>query len=135
MVQITVHRADGCPQLLVESPWRDSPVVSSDQHPVLAELDRISAWDAELKCGKVRSLTALAKREGMTTARVSQIMRLTRLSAAAVALLRERLAVWRGPKEAFSMRRLQELVSLREGDQVSAIAAVGIRVRRFRHVA
>ncbi len=109
--------------------------MSSDQHPVLAELDRISAWDAELKCGKVRSLTALAKREGMTTARVSQIMRLTRLSAAAVALLRERLAVWRGPKEAFSMRRLQELVSLREGDQVSAIAAVGIRVRRFRHVA
>jgi len=127
-----MQRLNGQSKLLVEHPWRDTPVALPDWHPVLAELDKIRAWDADLRSGQVLSFTALAKREGITTARVSQLMRLTRLSATAVTLLRQRLATWRGPKEAFSLRRLQELVVLPENDQVAAIASFGKQVRRSR---
>lgn len=127
-----MQRLNGQSKLLVEHPWRDLPIVLPNQHPVLAELDKIRAWEADLMSGQVRSFTALAKREGITTARVSQLMRLTRLSAAAVALLRQRLAVWRGPKEAFSLRRLLELVALSEVDQINAIEAFGRKGLRQR---
>ena len=132
MLQVLVQRLNGQAKLVVEHPWRDVPTAPPSQHPVLAELDKIRAWEADLKAGQVRSFAALAKREGITTARVSQLMRLTRLSATAVTLLRQRLASWRGPKEAFSLRRLQELVVLPENDQVAAIASFGKRLRRSR---
>lgn len=134
MLQVLMQRLNGQPNLLVEHPWRDTSLVPLDQHPVLAELDKIRAWEADLKSGKVRSFTVLAKREGITTARVSQLMRLTRLSATAVTLLRQRLATWLGPKEAFSLRRLQELVVLPEKDQLSAIESFGRQLRRSRYL-
>ena len=126
-MQVRACRANGRTRLLVEYPWRDVPVLLADQHPVVAALDKIKAWDADLKSGRVRSFTALAKREGITTARVSQLMRLTRLSSASVALLRQKLVAWNGSKEAFSLRKLQQLSLLPEPDQMAEIESLGRR--------
>jgi hypothetical protein len=134
MVQVFLRRLNGQTELLIEHPWRDVPVPHPNRHPVLAELDKVGVWQADLQSGRVGSFSALAKRERITAARVSQLMRLTRLSASAVALLRRKLAVWRGPKEAFSMRRLQALVLLPEIDQLCAIEELGEQIRRHRRV-
>ncbi len=125
MVQVFLRRLNGQTELLIEHPWRDVPVPHPNRHPALAELDKVRVWQADLQSGRVCSFSALAKREGLTAARVSQLMRLTRLSAAAGTLLRQRLTVWSGPQEAFSLRKLQQISLLPEADQLAGIESLG----------
>jgi hypothetical protein len=129
ILQVLIQRLNGQQKLLVEHPWRDAPAPVPFQHPVLAELDKIRGWQADLKAGQVRSFAALAKREGITTARVSQLMRLTRLSAGCSSILREQLEDWRGSNETFSLRKLQQIVSLSDEDQCAAVRVMACVVR------
>ena len=71
-MQVRACRANGRAQLLVEHPWFDADSNPIGRHPLLAKLSRVEAWQVELKSGMIASFAALGRREGLTTARISQ---------------------------------------------------------------
>ena len=95
--------------------------VERPAHPSLAALEKVQAWKADLDQGRVRSLAAIARREGITTARASQLMALTRLTPGAADFLSDILPRFRGARETFSLRRLLQLASLPDEEQINAL--------------
>ena len=125
ILQVVVPRSKVASKVLVLQPWQDDSEGLGEKHPVLSMLTRVKLWQGELASGSVRSLRALAKREELTPARISQLLILSRLSERAADLLHSMLNHFRGPKEAFSLRKVISVALLPERNQLAAIEYLG----------
>ena len=114
---------------MVVSPWNEQISAQHSPHPALAAIDRIQTWRRDLASGLRPSFKVIAQREGMTVARVSQMMALARLSPPALDRLREILAKPTAAKEAFSLRKLFQVARLPAEAQVSVIDQMARRSR------
>jgi hypothetical protein len=106
---------------VVASPWNDQISAQYSPHPSLAAIERIQAWKADPASGLRPSFKAIAKHEGLTVARVSQMMVLSRLTQPALDRLGEILAKPMAAKEAFSLRKLFQVARLPGEAQESRI--------------
>ena len=133
ILQVRLQKGTETPKIVVEEPWTDVVPVKRPAHPSLAALEKVHAWKADLEQGRVRSLAALARREGITTARASQLMGLTRLTPEVSMFLGDVLPRFRGAKETFSLRRLLLIAALPDEKQIEALQEkVGSSVVRRR---
>ena len=120
---------------MVVTPWNEQISAQSSPHPVLAAIEKIQTWKADLASGLRPSFKAIAQHENLTLARVSQLMALARLSPPALDRLREILVKPVAAKEAFSLRKLFHVARLPAGVQVSMIDQMTRRGRLRRATA
>ena len=73
-----------------------------------AQLERAQRYRAEIDGGEIESQAALARREGLTRARITQVMTLLRLAPE----LQERVLAL--PPGAFTERQLRRVAQIRE---------------------
>ena len=73
-----------------------------------AQLERARGYRAQIDAGEIESQAALARREGLTRARITQVMTLLRLAPG----LQERVLAL--PARAFTERQLRRVAMLRD---------------------
>jgi hypothetical protein len=92
-------------------PWEPGLYKSTKRHPAGYYIELAERYQAELDSGLFPSLRALARSEGISAARVSQLLALLRIEPDFRAELKA------GEGDGWSMRRLMELAALPPEEQ------------------
>jgi hypothetical protein len=106
ILEVIISRRNRQNSLVVVSPWNDRVSAQYGPHPALVAIDRVQTWQRDLASVLMPSFNAIAQRENLTVARISQMMMLSRLSQPALDRLRVTLTTAKARNEAFSLRKL-----------------------------
>lgn len=132
MVEVTAIREEKF--ISLKLPWEheDGPRQRSIESPTIQLLAKLEDWQTQLKSGSIKSCSQIAKREGMTRARVSQLFSLVRLTEEARASVR-RLAKNSKTDERFSIRRLITVSKLPSSMQLREIEKMASEPCRLKY--
>lgn len=102
-MSLPVGRSSSKPAILAPFCWPEAPLprppIVSPAEQIRAAVAKVRRWAQALEAGEVSSLAAVAKREGISTARISQMLILKKLSA-------EQLEVFLKQMKRVSLRHL-----------------------------